>query len=196
MTYKEIITRAAFAVHATSADPFDRLLVTAQSLFPSVEEELAIAVAMNKRHPWRKNISDVTASIANGGLIPQTGTAGAQIIGLYGQVTDASDGKPLSESFILEEIRRLVDNPNGWRVLPVYAFHIEPPRIFHTRPNVKIDVCVYDVAAQKIAIAANAITLFPDAEGAYVSALSAKMKDPTQKFRVDLQGQIMLLATK
>lgn len=197
MTYQEILTRAALAIHALSpTESLDRLLLTAQSLFPSIEEELAVAVAMNIQHPWRRNISDVTLDIADGALMPQAGSGGAQIIGVSGQVRDSADGKPLSESFVLEELRRLTENPNGWRVLPVYAYMIVKPRIYHTRPNVKIDVCVYDVAAQKAAIAADAVTLFPDAEGAYVTALTAKMKDPSAKFEVDLQGQVMMIARK
>lgn len=197
MTYKEIIERAAVAAqNAIPNSNLDRLRVAAEAVFSSVEEELAIAVAMNPLHPWRKNISDQTAAITNGALIPQTGGAGAQIIGVYGQVTDASDGKALSESFVLEELRRLVENPGTWRVLPVYAYMIVKPRIYHTRTNVKIDVCVYDVVAQKAAIVADAVTLFPDAEGAYITGVVAKLKDPTSKFDVDLQGQVMVIASK
>lgn len=197
MTYKEIIERAAVAAqNAIPNSNLDRLRVAAEAVFSSVEEELAIAVAMNPLHPWRKNISDQTAAITNGALIPQTGAAGAQIIGVYGQVLDASDGKALSESFVLEELRRLVENPGTWRVLPVYAYMIVKPRIYHTRTNVKIDVCVYDVVAQKAAIVADAVTLFPDAEGAYITGVVAKLKDPTSKFDVDLQGQVMVIASK
>jgi hypothetical protein len=195
VTYKEIIMRGALAAQGPN-ESLARLTANAELLFPSVEEELAIAVAMNPVHPWRRNISDVTAAITNGSLIPQTGAAGAQIIGKHGQVTDFADGKVLTESFVLDELRRLVENPGTWRVLPVYAYVIVLPRIFHTRTSVKIDVCVYDVAAQKAAIAADAVTLFPDAEGAYVTALVAKLKDPTAKFGVDLQGQVMLIESK
>lgn len=197
MTYQEIVMRAALAAHALNpADSLDRLVMIGQTIFPSVEEELAIAVSMNPLHPWRAKIADVTAAITNGSVIPQVGGAGAQIIGVNGAVNDATDGKPLTQSFALEEIRRLVDNPNAWRVVPVYAFVVVLPRIYHTRTSVKIDVCVYDVAAQKTAIAANAVTLFPDAEGAYVTALTAKMKDPSARFDVDLQGQVMMIARK
>lgn len=197
MTYQEIVMRAALAAHALNpADSLDRLVMIGQTIFPSVEEELAIAVSMNPLHPWRAKIADVTAAITNGSVIPQVGGAGAQIIGVNGAVNDATDGKPLTQSFALEEIRRLVDNPNAWRVVPVYAFVVVLPRIYHTRTSVKIDVCVYDVAAQKTAIAANAVTLFPDAEGAYVTALTAKMKDPSARFDVDLQGEVMMIARK
>ena len=197
MTYKEIIERAAVAAqNAIPGSILDRLRVAAEAVFSSVEEELAIAVAMNPQHPWRKNISDVTAAITNGALIPQTGAAGAQIIGVYGQVLDFTDGKALTNSFTLDEIRRLVENPNTWRIVPVYAYHIFPPRIYHTRTSVKIDVCVYDVAAQKAAIVADAVTLFPDAEGAYITAVVAKLKDPSARFDVDLQGQVMLVGNQ
>lgn len=261
MTYKEILERAAFLAHKMNQNQtLDRLRTSAEAIFPSVVEELAIAVAMNPFHPWRAVLRGVTASVASGALIPQTsavttltGTADPtasttlvgtgtlfltelvigdqitvngetrsvsaiasnlsltvtaaftdtapasitkpikQIIGVHGIVKDATDSKALTESFAIDEIRALIDNINSWRQADVYAYQIVPPRIYHTRTNVVIDVCVYDVAVVKAAIAANAVPLFPDAEGAYVSALVAKLDNPATRFDVDYQGQIMVI---
>ena len=261
MTYKELIERAAFLAHKMDQEQtLDRLRTSAESIFPSVVEELAMAVAMNPWHPWRAVLQGVTASIASGALIPQTsavatltGTAdptasttlvgtstlfltelivgdtiivngetrsvsaiasntsltvtaaftdtapasitkpAKQIIGVHGIVKDASDSKALTESFALDEIRALIDNINSWRQTDVYAYRIIPPRIYHTRTNVVIDVCVYDVAVVRAAIAANAVPLFPDAEGAYITALVAKLSNPNSRFDVDYQGQIMVI---
>lgn len=197
MTYKEILERAALMAHRDDpSKPLDRLRISAEAIFPSIVEELAIAVAMNPLHPWRVVLQDVTASIANGALIPQTSTNSKQIIGVHGIVKDASDSKALTENFAIDEIRALIENINTWRQTDVYAYRIIPPRIYHTRTNVVIDVCVYDVAAVRAAIVANTVPLFPDAEGAYVTALTAKLKDPGARFDVDYQGQIMVIKEK
>lgn len=190
MTYTEIIERASVAAQSTRKDvPLTRLRVAAEAMFPSVVEELAMAVALDAGHPWRAVLKDVTASLASGDQIPQTGSGGKPIIGVRGSVRDASDNKPLTNSFTLAEIRRLNDNPGTIRKIPVYGYVIVEPRIYHTRPNVKIDVCILDEAAIATAIAADRVPLFPDAEGAYVTALTEKLLSPTAKFGADDQAQ-------
>lgn len=190
MTYAEIIDRAAFAAQSARKDVrLSRLRIAAEAMFPSVVEELAMAVALDLSHPWRAILKDVTASLASGDPIPQIGASGKQIIGVRGSVRDDSDGKPLTNSFTLAEIRRLNDNPGTMRKIPVYGFVIIEPRIYHTRPNVTIDICVFDEGAVATAIAANGVPIFPDAEGAYVTGLTEKLLSPTAKFGADDQAQ-------
>src|SRR5713101_5860725 len=156
MTYQEIVQRASMQAHKVESKiPILQYQYNAENAFPSIVEELAVSVAMNLDHPWRGLIADVTANLANAALIPTTGMGGKQIIGKLGSVYDASDNNICGESFTVEEIRQLRFNPNNWRVLDVYAFAISGRRIYHTRTNVVIDVCVYDPVAVKTAIAAN-----------------------------------------
>ena len=183
MTYAEIIERAVTA--AKNVDPqsdADRLRIAAEALFPSVVVETAKMVADDLKHPWRSVLKDTTANIASGGEIPQTSTNSKEIIGKRGSVRDATDSKPLTNSFTLQEIRAMINNPGTVRKIPVYAYVIEEPRIYHTRTNVKIDVCVLDMVAVAAAIAADQVPLFPDAEGHYVTALTAKLLNPTVVF--------------
>lgn len=146
------------------------------------ENEIALAVGNNDRHPWRSILADETAAILPGGQIPAVGSSGAPIIGVYGGVNDASNGKPLESNFTFGEIRALNDNPGTWRKLDTYEFAIIYPQIQHTRTSVTIDVTVWDPDDCDAAIAANDSLLFPDAEGAYVSGLGSKMNNLDAQF--------------
>lgn len=67
----------------------------------------------------------------------------------------------------------------------MYAYVITKPRIYHTREEVVVDVCVLDEADIATAIAANAVPIFPDAEGAYVTALVGKLLQGGPPFIAD-----------
>ena len=176
MTYAEIIDRAATAAFQMRPDmPLARLRVAAEAEFSSIEEDMAVEIATNPEHPMRANIADVTSALTSGALIPATGSGGKQIIGEYGIVRDGSDSKSLSKAFSLEAIRQLTANPNTWRKIAVYSYAIVKPRIFHTRTTVIIDVCVWDVAAQETAIAADTV-IFPKLGPAYISALVDRLR--------------------
>lgn len=135
-----------------------------------VEEKLATAIANTGNHPWRRILQSQTADIAHEAAIPSTDSGSNQIIGIYGSVYDSSDGSVCSE-MAMDDIRIAVRNANSWLVTPVYGFKIDGGRIFHTRTNVKIDVCTYNRTTRQTAIdtLTNAI-LLPDAlEEAYVN---------------------------
>ena len=148
----------------------------------STENEIATAVANNKDHPWSSLIADITSALASGASIPSTGAGGAPIIGEYRGVIDGTDSKRLSDDMNLDEIRRLIDNPNGWRKISPYQYQFDPPRIFHTQSTVKIVVCVWSPDTCDASIAANNDLLFPDAEGAYVAGVGDKMHNLSQEF--------------
>lgn len=191
MTYEELIIRAAFAAHKFEpGTPVDRLQASAEAMFPSVVEELAQSVANDVTHPWRSVIRDETDLISSGVEIPQQSVTGKEIIGEYGTVRDGSDDQPLSGGFTQEEIRTFNANVNSWRQADIYAYNITKPRIYHTRPNVIIDVCIFDEAAVAAAIAANQIPIFPDAEGAYLDALIAKLSKGGPPFLADDRRQL------
>lgn len=137
------------------------------------EEKLATAIADTGNHPLRRVLLSQTANIASGALIPSTNSTSVPVIGIRGSVVDATDGIQCDER-TLAEVRRWVRNANSWRKGVVYAYHIDDNRIFHTRTNVKIDVCTYDAATQRTAIDANSAMLLPDSlEEALVSGGAA-----------------------
>lgn len=146
------------------------------------ENEIALAVANNEKHPWRSILADQTTALASGATIPAVGASGLPIIGLYGGVNDATNGKPLESNYTFGEIRALIDNPGSWRKLNVYEFAMIHPQIQHTRTTVKVDVCVWDSVDCGADIDADEALLFPEAEGAYVSGLGSKMGNLDPQF--------------
>ncbi|SRR6266404_5979260 len=141
----------------------------------TVEQEIAIAVASNREHPWRAVLHDTTDALASGVTIPKVGlgTATAKIIGEYGEVKDsASPFRALTADLTVAEIRALNQNIGTMFSMDYFSYAYELPRILHTRPaGAKIDVCVYDYDVRKIAIFAYEELLFTEAEGAYFSGL-------------------------
>lgn len=131
--------------------------------------QYAKAIASVANHPDRVALADVTASLADGGLIPATGSGGSTIIGVYGEVVDASDGHQLTEA-PLEVIRRY--KAETWRTYPLYNFKIIGRRIFHTRTNVIIGVCTYSRTAQLTAWNAAGNMPLPDNYEMGVTALA------------------------
>jgi hypothetical protein len=125
------------------------------------EEKIANAIADTGNHPLRRVLLSQTLSIAHGAMIPSTDASSKPVIGIRGAVVDATDGITC-DRYTLAEIRRWVRNANTWRKGVVYAYHIDDNRIFHTRTNVKIDVCTYDAATQRTAIDNNSAMLLPD----------------------------------
>lgn len=146
----------------------------------SVEQEIAGAAASNKDQVWRGLIADVTASIANGGLIPTVGasTATAKIIGEYGQVREAvTPFRPLTPDMTEADIRAFAENPGSMFISDVFSYSLRKPRLNHTRPNAIIDVCVFDYAARLAAITANEALLFQSAANAYFAGLMSLLKN-------------------
>lgn len=153
-----------------------------KDLLRVTENEIVLAVANNKDQLLRSVLADQTAALSSGDTIPSVGASGAPIVGVYGGVTDGSNGKILTNDFSLDEIRALVDNPNGWRKIRPYQFQWSLPQILHTEVTVLIDVCVWDPDDCDTAISANDELLFPDCEGAYASGLGSKMNNLDAQF--------------
>lgn len=109
----------------------------------NAESALVGTAAATANHPWRAFIADTTGSLASGAPMPTTGTNGQEIIGVYGAVRDADDAQicTLSET---QDIRVRNQNPGNMFLLPVYQYAFYDRRIYHTRTNVIVDVCVYE----------------------------------------------------
>lgn len=143
------------------------------------EAKLATAIAETGNHPWRAFLKSLTADLVNRGFLPKLdGIAGSPIIGVWGSVVDSTDGKPCTEQPI-ELIERLVENAGGFWTRQYYYFNFRGDRIFHTRTNVKMEVCVYDRTLQKGRVDNNDPILLPDAlEEAYIAgAISYLVRD-------------------
>lgn len=131
----------------------------------AAEEKLAHAIANTSGHPWRATLAAITSNIANEATIPATSSGGAQIIGALGSVYDPLDGtvctkKPLA--VIRRRVRNAASFPTGGSI---YHYNIDGARMYHTRPNVVIEVCIYNRITQLTAISANTNMLLPDVLG-------------------------------
>lgn len=138
--------------------------------------EYAEAIASVGNHPWRSNFAGVTSALADGVVVPATDSGGVKIIGVYGEVVDGTDGKPLSEQ-PLEAVRRF--KAETWRVYPLYHYKFDGRRIFHTRSTVVIGVCIYDRGAQLTSWNAAGNMPLPDSleMAASARAISLMVKD-------------------
>jgi len=149
-----------------------------QDYLVGVEQEMALAIALNQDNVLRSNISD-TVTVASGAQIPSHGSSSttAKIIGNWGQVRDAADeNKLLVPALREEEIRIIMDN-SGVFISSYFAYALRPPRIYATVANVIIDCCVFDYDARKAAIDADEPLLFPMAQNAYFSGLMCSLKN-------------------
>lgn len=151
----------------------DALLIT--------EGKLAQAIAETGNSPLRRYLLSQTSGIADKALVPSVDSAGKLIIGILGSVVDATDSTVCTQQ-PLEVVRRMSRNANSWRKCPVYYYHIDDNRIFHTRTNVKIDVCTYDGATQRVSINDNSNMLLPDTLEEALMAGSVAYIGPAPQF--------------
>lgn len=132
----------------------------------NAEEKMAHAIANTPGHAWRASLAGATSTLANAAAIPTVSSASKQIIGKLGSVYD---GSTVCTSKPLAVIRRRVRNANSFFRAPVYHYAIDDRRIYHTRPTVVIDVCVYDRAVQIALVDSNGAILLPEVlEEAYI----------------------------
>lgn len=144
----------------TQVDSADFPFASYRDAFHSIESRLASAIASVGNHPWRRVLQSQTADIAHEAAIPSTNAAGDPIVGVYGAVFDSTDGTQCTE-MAMDDIRIAVRNANSWVLVPIYGYKIDGGRIFHTRTNVKIDVCTYNRTTQA-ALGITASMLLPD----------------------------------
>jgi hypothetical protein len=199
MSYHDLLAQVAIRVNALTgvqaaaleATYILRPLTGAQfksSVFPFsavkdalllAEAKLATVIAETGNHPWRAFLKSQTAELVHRAFLPKLDAlAGAPIIGVWGSVVDSADGKPCTEQPI-ELIERRVENAGGFWTREYYHFNFRGDRIYHTRPAVKMEVCVYDRTLQIGRVDNNDPILLPDAlEEAYIAgALGYLVRD-------------------
>jgi hypothetical protein len=147
-------------------------------MLTGVENEIATAVAMNQDNTLRDNIFDI-ATVTSGGRIPSVGdsSSSAKIIGVWGQVRQASTGIELTPGLHEDEIRAIVNGPTGLFKSTLYSYALRPPRIYSTVSDLQIDVCVFNYAARAAAIAANGALLFQMCQDAYFYGLMSNLSN-------------------
>lgn len=113
-------------------------------------------IAETGNHPWRTYFTATLTSLADAAEIPAIATDDElPIIGIYGEIRDHTDQRALTEknvSYIERCIRLEYDD---------YHYKLLGNKIRHTRELVDMDVCVYDAATERTALASGNMIL-PD----------------------------------
>ena len=197
-TYSEILRQVALRIDAlTGGQPAAQELIYNNavfdatsfdsSIFPFTAIKDAILVAEGKlagviasvgNHPDRTYLFGVTNTLASGAVLPTTSASGKPILGVYGSIRDSSDHLVCKEK-TLEEIERRNRNAGSFYRLPMYAYKIDGNRVYHTRPTITIDVCIWDHADQQTALDAGDPMLLPDylAEALVCGTLTYLVRD-------------------
>ncbi len=141
--------------------------------------KLVRAYAFTANHPFRRANLSSTANIANKALIPSVDASNKQIVGVLGEIRDATSNEPLTAQpkQIIESI--ISSKTSGALKKEYYHYCIIDGRISHTRTNVIADVVTLDLAAQKTAAAAGTDSPLPDAlyDLAWAAGLSVMLND-------------------
>lgn len=183
IVYDDIIREAALRVGAvvgvTAAEKTTSLAVsplTAAQIgsvefpFTSFQRGTVSAVgrivrtfAMVKNHPFRRYAAGVTGNIAHEGGIPSVTALSKPIIGMYGNVRDATTDEILTEQpkQIIRSILRSKADSTLKRDYFYYA--LQDGIIEHTRENVKLQVCAFSFADEIAKFASNGSPPIPDA---------------------------------
>lgn len=116
-----------------------------QDALVASQGEIVEAIALTPLHPERARYGDVTTALANRAAIPRTGAGtGKLIIGVPGAVRDSGNNETLIE-VALDLVRRFNRFASTiYSGSTRYWYAVNSGRIEHTRPNVLIDVCVYE----------------------------------------------------
>lgn len=148
-------------------------------MLTGVENEMATAVASNEDNVLRSVLQDI-ATVASGNRIPVVGDGGGSIIGVWGQVRQASTGIELTPGLHEDEVRTIVNGPSGLFKSTLYSYALRPPRIYATVSALEIDVCTFNVVTRAAAIAADGALLFQQAQNAYFYGLMSNLtnEDP------------------
>lgn len=180
--YNDIIRQVAVRINALTngtlptaleaayvISPLTAADVAESSIFPFTaikdsvllaEQKLSQTIADVRDHPWRAYLVSQTEPLANRANQPAQDENGISIIGVYGDIFDSADNRQLFAQ-PAEVIERRLATPALWKI-PVYHYALTGDSIIHTRPNVRIQVCVWDYLDRQAAIDANDDMLLPD----------------------------------
>lgn len=131
------------------------------------EGDFAWTIANTDNHPFRSYLTALTNALSNESTLPSTTNTGRPIIGVWGSVYDSVDGQPCTEQ-TLDVVRRLTDEP--WRLYQLYFYTVDGAKLYHTRPNVTVEVCTYDLTVQTTAFNVNGNSVLPDVLRSAVAA--------------------------
>lgn len=151
-------------------------------------------IGNNPFSPYRTAFQDVTASVASGGILPVTSTTAKPIIGVVGDVRNASS--PFQKlNFADEHIVKAWVNTLSTNLLKVnpHLYWTDNYRIYHTETNITADVVIWSMVDQLAALQANPRTACPFPENLIpllvVGALSFVFRDKFNESQAQIYAQ-------
>lgn len=125
--------------------------------------QIVAAYASVPGHPFRAFNLSQTASLANGAAKPSVNSASRPIVGAFGTVRDATSSA-ICKKKSAQLIESLLIGVADGSVTGTYHYYDWfEDRIVHTRTNVVVDVCTWDLTVELAAVAANGNAPLPDA---------------------------------
>lgn len=115
----------------------------------------------NSAHPNRSYLRGLTSNVANKAALPTVTSGSIPVVGIPGDVYDASDGTPCDPMPLREVVLRATNSGSFFKN-ETYWFNITGGTVYHTRTNVIIEVCQYSESAQRAILAANGDFFLPD----------------------------------
>src|SRR5215475_5638418 len=103
--------------------------------------EIITAAANTSGHPYRSALISQTSTLAYGAQVTSN-SSGIPVIGVLGDVRDASSGQPMTKNE-LRQIQDRVINPGNMWLIQVYWYCLSDRKIYHTVTNVIADVVAY-----------------------------------------------------
>lgn len=115
----------------------------------------------NSSHPYRRYLRGISAAQSNETAMPTATVTSQPVVGIPGVIYDSSDGTPCTPRPLPEIIRRTRNAGSFFRG-EAYHYNITGETLYHTRNQVVVEVCTYNEAGQRAALAANGDILLPD----------------------------------
>lgn len=163
-----------------------------------IEKVMAEAIGDNVAHPARSLLYGASVALASGDAIPNTSSASVEWVGVFDSVVDSDDGLPLTA----QPIQTINDLNNAYfNDTEFYNYAMFGNNIYHTRDEVVLQGCVWDLTTQEAAYAADGDSPLPQylanglVSGVIASAPQVGWTDSSPAFQVHSQIYQQALAS-
>jgi hypothetical protein len=125
----------------------------------NIEKELAHIIASDSSHPYRTFLYGESDPLANLASTPSTDSNNVEFIGVFDAVRDAASNIPCT----IQPAQTIEDlNNTFFDDVEFYNYSIRGNRIQHTRTNVIMEGCVWDMTTQSAAYDADEDSPLPE----------------------------------
>lgn len=111
-----------------------------------IEKTFAEAIGDNPSHPARSLLYGASVALSTGDAIPNTSSASYEWVGVFDSVVDSDDGLPLTAQPIqtINDLNNVYYDDTAF-----YYYAMFGNNIYHTRDEVILQGCVWDLTTQE-----------------------------------------------